>query len=121
MAKRKAVWHICGTEVCRAGAPVAVLTGLSDEMCAWVARVEPMPLSPAGEYLALMDGRWTYHLDRGELWMRDRWRISHRPASSTTAVVCDHRCGEPIPAEWGLIGPPPKPRPSQEVFDVPLF
>lgn len=84
-----------GCRLC--GRPVMV--GLDDDSCALTAVVDPYPLSPAGEVVALMQGRKTYTLawagGRYEIDRRDEWRIEGNPPGSrpTVDVVVNHECG----------------------------
>lgn len=77
-----------------------VLTGLdSDPPMAGPARVDPTPLSPLGEALALIAGLPTYEL----LWTGFRLELEHRSAQSIAGhpagsrsgvdVVAEHQCG----------------------------
>jgi len=92
-----------------------VLAGLDEDKCALAAVVDPTPLSPLGEALALMDGRKSYELKRHNsglaLWYRHAWHISRFPASDQVIVLSDHRCGsaklpgveiKPLPGKVGL-------------------
>lgn len=94
------------TETC-IGCGVAVWAGLSDDYCARVVRIDPNPLSPFGEMLALLAGRGTFDLHReGEHWrlyVRDHWQIAGRPAGLVAwawrcDVVTEHVCNQPLPA-----------------------
>jgi hypothetical protein len=66
-------------------------------MCAKAVVVDPTPLAPLGEALALIEGRRSYQLLRHNqglaLWVRDHWQIAGSPASDETIVLTDHRCG----------------------------
>lgn len=81
---------------CRCGQ--AIIVGLSDEVCAWEARVDGVPLSPLGEALARVEGRWTYQLtkggDRFVLDWRDASKIVFWPAGTKDRcdVLREHRC-----------------------------
>lgn len=82
--------------------PCSILVGLDGDRCAWVARVDPLPLSPIGEVLAILGGRRTYALHAGigrlELVARDRWQIEGAPAGTRYDVVAAHVCGAvPLP------------------------
>lgn len=78
-----------------------VLAGLDDELCGFPTTVDPTPLSPIGEALALLAGRTTYRLDKDQqLWRRDRWQIAGQPAGTVDRlfphdVVASHSCGAP--------------------------
>ena len=79
------------------------LTGIDDDVCAFLARVDSAALSAVGEMLALLGGRETFELRaRGAglaLWHRSARDIASRPAGSTQRyqpnfdVVAEHRCG----------------------------
>lgn len=73
-----------------------VLTGLDNDRCAWVAIVDPLPLAPMGEVLALLSGRRTYTLHVGvgvcELQARDQWQIAGSPAGVRYDVYPAHVC-----------------------------
>lgn len=74
-----------------------ILTGLDNNMCAGVADVDPVPLAPLGEALAIIAGRSTYALrktpGRLELQLRDSWQITGKPAGTTRFdVVAQHTC-----------------------------
>lgn len=77
--------------------PCSILVGLDGDRCAWVARVDPLPLSPIGEALAILSGRTTYALHVGigrlELQVRDRWQITGAPAGTRYDVLAAHVCG----------------------------
>jgi hypothetical protein len=80
-----------------------VLAGFDDDFAARAVVVDPMPLSPLGEALALIENRRSYELGRYgaglALSLRDHWQIAGRPASDETIVLTDHRCGAPsLPA-----------------------
>ena len=68
-------------------------------------------LSPYGELHALLDGRRTYRLHRGELDPRDRWNTAGHPAGHDLPVFAEHRCHQPIPATWCLPSLPTTSRP----------
>lgn len=99
-----------------------VLTGLNDDNCAWPTTVDPHPLTPTGEMLALLGGRHTY-----DYWIhaqelngpRDHLRIPYRPATDTgsTRVLAAHICGTPPLPHY----PSPPPTPNQETNDDPPF
>jgi hypothetical protein len=73
-----------------------ILVGLDADRCAWVAEVDPLPLAPLGEALALLSGRTTYALFVGagvcELQVRDRWQIEGSPAGTRNDVYAAHTC-----------------------------
>ena len=76
-----------------------ILVGMSEDVAAHRALVDPMALSPTGEALALIDGRCTYQLgkyDQGlALWQRDSSQIAGKSASAECIVLTDHKCGGP--------------------------
>ncbi|GIG63671.1 hypothetical protein Lfu02_80430 [Longispora fulva] len=74
-----------------------VLTGVAEGV---PVNADAQPLDRDGVFAALLGGRSTYVLQRGELVRLDATR-----AGLTGPVVADHRCGEPLPA------PPPAPPP----------
>lgn len=87
---------------CRCG--LVILTGLTDpHTCAIEAHVDPHPLNPLGEALALLEGRYTVtarpEAGRFVLDDRDDLTIAARPAGTTLRadVLAEHRCGRPVP------------------------
>lgn len=68
----------CGTELL-----VAIDEGIP-------AHVDAAPIDPADEIAALLTGRWTYALRRGELVHRDEYRI--RGGYAGEAIHAQHRC-----------------------------
>lgn len=88
---------------CRACAQ-PVVSGLDANVCALTGHADPHPLTASGEVAALLDGRTTYELtdrvDRSELDARDTWDIRARPAGGDPPVLAEHRCRQPIPADW---------------------
>lgn len=89
-----------------------ILVGLDNDMCALPAYVDPLPLAPIGEAVALLDGRSTYALrigiGRAELQIRDRWQIAATPAGSRLDVLAAHRCGAgPLPSAPTVNRPTP--------------
>lgn len=81
---------------CRCGEQVVF--GLDDVMCALEVHVDPVPVSPLGEALALIEGRRTLALHReGAKFVLDVRSSSHivkRPAGAGTRedVLRQHRC-----------------------------
>lgn len=75
-----------------------VLVGLDDDVCALDAITDPVPLTPLGEALARIEGRWTWSLRRSGhgfvLDRRDPLEILGRPAGTQTRtdVLRQHRC-----------------------------
>lgn len=89
-----------------------VLIGLSDTTCATTVTIDPAPLTPTGEALAQLAGRWTYNLTRRgrhyQLRQRDRWHIaSQSPDHQAHDVVADHTCHAPLPAQPSVHQPLP--------------
>ena len=80
-----------------------LLTGLDHDLCAGQALVDPFPLTPMGELLALLAGRPTYRLvpaghGRFELDYRDEWQIANKPPGKFD-VLAAHKCNSPpLPA-----------------------
>lgn len=77
----------------------AVLAGLDDEILAFEVQVDPVPVSPIGEALALIEGRRTFSLARegGRYVLDPRTAadILHHPAGTHPRrdVLRAHRCG----------------------------
>jgi len=75
----------------------SILVGLDADRCALPVQVDPLPLAPLGEALAILDGRSTYALHVGagiaELQYRDRWQIAGSPAGTRLDILSAHRCG----------------------------
>lgn len=75
------------------------LIGLDADMCAGLAAVDPVPLTPFGEALALVRGMDTYVVHSyGGRWVidrRDPWQRAVDAAGTLrhADVVPDHRCG----------------------------
>ena len=94
---RRATAHTCGCGV-------AVLAGVDADRLGLNATVEPVALTQAGEWLAVLAGRTTYELSPdGRLHRRDRWSMRSSPRGD---VVAGHRCRDPIPATWHAPPPP---------------
>ncbi len=74
----------------------SILVGMSEDVAAFMALVDPVALAPLGEMLALIDGRKTYQLGKYDeglaLWQRDRWQIAGHPASPDWIILTDHKC-----------------------------
>lgn len=74
----------------------SILVGLDNDRCALPAHVDPWPLAPIGEALALLSGRTTYALHVGpglcELQRRDSWQIRGAPAGTRYDVLAAHVC-----------------------------
>lgn len=96
-----------------------VVRGLDADVAALVAVVDPAPLTPVGEVLALAAGRRTYDLTwrgaRYELDPREPGHIRTRPASRKYHVTADHQCGNSLPAF------PPEFMPAEIPADQPPF
>ena len=77
-----------------------VLIGLDADVAALPVTVDPTPLTPLGEALAQLEGRYTVELfpdARGHVMdTRTDTRILHRPAD-VAQVLPEHRCGTPLP------------------------
>lgn len=99
-----------------------VLRGLDHDRTAGVATVDPSPLNPLGEALALLDGRSTYDLawrGRYELDHRNQWVVAKHPPSSSRCVVTEHRCHvAPLPT---LDVPDPRPANAPRSADAPAY
>lgn len=97
-----------------------VLTGLDADRMAWVATVDPLPLAPIGEALALLAGRSTYALHVGvgrcELQIRDRWQIQGSPAGTRYDVMATHVCGGPWLPQAPTVSRVPDPLPTEPPF-----
>jgi hypothetical protein len=78
------------------------LAGIDGRVAGLDAWCDLGQLSPEGELQALLDGRRTYRLHRGELDPRDRWNIPHHPPGHDNPVFAQHRCHQPILATWCL-------------------
>lgn len=82
-----------------------VLEGLDHDVAAFVVRVDPTPLSWAGEIKAQQRGRRTFALIGKELHHRNDF---HAHAQSEFPVFTNHICHYTPPPEW--CAPAPKPR-----------
>ncbi|HEX8627081.1 MAG TPA: hypothetical protein VF755_02790 [Catenuloplanes sp.] len=71
--------------------PALLLTGVTEGV---PVHVDPVPVTAAGELAAVLSGRATYTLARGELVHRDGDR-DHLG----DPVLIAHRCGHPVPPE----------------------
>lgn len=75
-------------ETCRCGA--SVLRGHSEGL---PTVVDANPIQADVEYVALLDGLWTYSLNsQGKLWHRSEWRIRPRRLDPTIAIHVQHKC-----------------------------
>lgn len=101
-----------------------VMRGLDDRVAGLVATADPTPITPLGEALAQLDGRWTYRLSwragHYELDDRDEWAIQARPAG-TVEVLAQHRChSPPLPACPSVLTQPRRARESNDMSDPPF-
>ena len=108
MTRRRAQSKTCR----RCGA--TTLFGLDADRAALDATADPVPLTRAGELRAALAGRATYALASGELHHRDRWALT----APARVVVPEHRCGQPVPADW--VAPMPE-QPAAPDTDEPRF
>lgn len=96
----------------------SVLRGLDNDQCAFVATVDPEPVTVEGELLAIAQGRWTYDGHRGgtgqgiELVARTADMLTCRTAD----VFADHRCGSPLPRQPASVTAASKPLPEIPPF-----
>lgn len=101
---------------CRA----VILVGLDGDRCGWVARVDPLPLAPIGEAVALLAGRSSYALRIGvgvcELQYRDRWQILGSPAGTRFDVLAEHACGAGSLPSAPTVNQMPEPPPQYPPF-----
>lgn len=80
-----------------------VLVGDDHDTTRLTATVDPEPLTPLGEALAILEGRRTLALvmEAGRLvmWARDAGHIRSAPAGTRARedVLREHRCGSPPP------------------------
>lgn len=75
-----------------------VFAGLDHDKVALAVRVDPTPLSPVGELSALLTGRVTYELSRGDGYRIDERRAGHIGKPTKADVVAEHACGaNPLP------------------------
>lgn len=93
-----------------------ILTGLDDDRCGLLARVDPAPLTTVGEVAALLAGRWTYDArlvdGRVRLDHRDQWKIRVRP----WPVLASHACPGVVP-DFGWL---PTPARADDPTEVPF-
>lgn len=87
-----------------------VLRGLDADRVALTVTVDPQPLNPLGEFLALATGRLTFSLrwrGRYEIDRRESCHIQTAPARvrGKSSVVVEHRCGDPMPAAGTTVMP----------------
>lgn len=105
-----------------------VITGLDDVRAALTVRINPVPLTRAGEARALMSGAGTFALQRipGNKYAirrRDHWQIEGSPADKCQ-VYAEHSCtGYPATAadvhralSARSYGPLPTPMPMHPAF-----
>ncbi len=87
-----------------------ILSGPDGDVAALHARLELPRLSPWGEAMARGTGRRTYQVTRdGRIWRRiDDQQITANSALAVW-VHAEHKCADPVPAEWiAPINVPPK-------------
>jgi hypothetical protein len=76
-----------------------ILFGWDDDVAATRVAVEPTPLTPMGEAIALLGGRSSYTLKSRKaglaLWRRDHWQIAGIK-SPRIDIVATHKCGESL-------------------------
>lgn len=89
---RRLTAHTCRT--CHS----PTLRGLDADTCAFEITLDPTPLDPLGEVLALTAGRRTYDLTH----TAGRYEINPRTHHHITRprrypVLTEHRCGQPLP------------------------
>lgn len=104
-----------------------ILTGLDNDTCAIEANVDPTPLGPLGEALALVDSRGTWSLHReGSRWVldpRDPFHIAAHPAGSRARedVLGEHRCGTELAPVLTTRSQFPETKPPAPVGATPSF
>ena len=91
-----------------------ILAAIAGDVAGIPAYVDPVPLSPLGEALAVLCGRYTCSLRpaaRGlRLDLRDSYHITEAAGSGRYDVVAQHRCGAaPLPEALSKL-PAPTPR-----------
>lgn len=102
-----------------------ILTGLDADIAALKVEIDPTPITPLGEAVALLQGRSTYqlHTARGarQIHHRNDWNIT---APRTRPVYPAHRCGHPLDdhldTTW-TTPPPQPPAPTTPQEDTPPF
>lgn len=104
-------------DLCRCG--LLVLKGLDDDVAGLPVQADPLALSPAGEVVALRDGRTTYTLEGSRLYSRDKHRM-RTFRHNDWAVHAAHRCNSPMPQQCArtLITPP---KAIKEIPNEPAF
>lgn len=81
-----------------------ILVALDDR--ALDVTLDPAPLSPRGEALAILSGRKTFTVERPrrgarEVWKRRAYHVGSETYSAT--VHANHLCHDPIPARWAAV------------------
>lgn len=84
---------------CAGGLVVAMVEGIT-------VRVDPIPVTAAGELAARIAGRLSYELRRGLLLERDEYRI--RGGRIEGPILIAHKCGMVIAPEYRRQLPMPK-------------
>jgi hypothetical protein len=96
-----------------------IITGLDADICAFTVRVDPTPLTPLGEAVAVLQGRTTYNLAGGpgrkEL---DPREAHHIEKPRRYPVLAEHRCNRPLDA---FAAPAPKKERTVADDDTPPF
>lgn len=105
----------------------SALAGLDSRVAGLSTWCDLTELSPLGEAMALVDGRWTYEVwdagSRPELERRGIDRVRAHPPGSPGChpVLAGHRCRDPIPASWAApAAPPVQPQPVTLTDDLPF-
>jgi hypothetical protein len=103
------------------------LIGLDDDVLAFQARVDPTPLTPAGELACVLAGRPTYDLTRRGVRLvldaRDDHALRARPPAAPGArydVLPAHRCHCPVPGAHAVPVVTRAPSPAQSTDRVPF-
>lgn len=96
------------------------LTGLDADRAGLPVRVDPQPLTPLGEAMALTAGRRTYeHNTANQLNPRSPGHIAHHPAATNTDsdVHASHLCGtSPLPTTRSVRDKPRPPKSDRAPF-----
>lgn len=81
---------------------VPTVCALDADVCAFEVALDPTPLDPIGEVLALAAGRTTYDVVSAKTGPQIEPRNPFRIAQSRRhQVLAEHRCGQPLPADPG--------------------
>jgi len=102
-----------------------ILAAIAGDVCGIPAYVDPAPLSPLGEALAVLGGRYTCSLrpaPRGlQLDLRDSYHITEAAGSGRYDVVAEHRCGAaPLPEAPTQLRQLPAPTPRKKETSCPF-